>query len=61
MRTALALSCLDVLACAACGGPAPPLFQPVADIKRQDYMDAITNTNANRRVERDDLRNRSDS
>jgi hypothetical protein len=34
MRTAIAVSCLGVLVCAACGGPPPPPFKPVADVKQ---------------------------
>jgi hypothetical protein len=34
MRTAIAVSCLGVLVCTACGGPQPPPFKPVADVKQ---------------------------
>jgi hypothetical protein len=33
MRTVIILSCIGVFA-AACGGPAPPPFKPVADVKQ---------------------------
>src|SRR5438552_16647684 len=34
MRTVMTLSWIGVLACAACGGTAPPPFKPVADVKQ---------------------------
>jgi hypothetical protein len=34
MRTGRGVLALTLLTCAACGGPAPPPFKPVADIKQ---------------------------